>query len=60
MEQFATYYCATCGEKNEVFVDADGGGVQQFTEDCSVCCRPNVLRIRISEDGITIESEFEG
>lgn len=54
------FFCAFCGEENEVFVEPEGGEEQTMTEDCSVCCRPNVLHIRIVNETIIIESEFEG
>lgn len=57
----ATYQCSTCGETVETIVDESGGNEQMYTEDCTVCCRPNVLRIHIIEDDqVIIESEFEG
>jgi hypothetical protein len=46
-----TYGCAFCGEENEVLVDASGGRRQAFTEDCVVCCRPNLIALAIDEDG---------
>lgn len=56
-----TYRCASCGEENEAFVDPSGGSHQTYTEDCSICCRPNVLHIIISGDGqISISAECEG
>ena len=55
------FQCAYCGEENETFIDPSGGGTQSYTEDCSVCCRPNVLRIIISPQGdISLDVEFEG
>jgi hypothetical protein len=45
-----TYACAFCGEENEVFVDPSGGRRQTFTEDCAVCCRPNLIALAIDED----------
>ena len=55
------YTCAYCGEQNETLIDPSGGTPQTYTEDCSVCCRPNILHIVISEDGdISIIAEFEG
>ncbi len=59
---YHTYYCAVCGEPNETFVDESNGLRQQLVEDCSVCCRPNVLRVAIDPDSceVSIESEFEG
>jgi hypothetical protein len=46
-----SYHCAFCGEDNDVFVDPGGGRHQTFTEDCSVCCRPNLITIAIDDDG---------
>jgi cysteine-rich CPXCG protein len=46
-----TYSCAFCGEDNEVFVDPSGGRRQTFTEDCTVCCRPNLITLTIEADG---------
>ncbi|MBP6672126.1 MAG: CPXCG motif-containing cysteine-rich protein [Bacteroidetes bacterium] len=60
MDFYGSFLCAFCGEENEVFVEPDGGDTQMLTEDCSVCCRPNVLRIRIVDQQIFIDSEFEG
>lgn len=54
------YDCAFCGEANDVFVDGSGARIQKFTEDCEVCCRPNLLTISIERDGwINIEVERE-
>jgi len=36
--------------------------VQRFTEDCAVCCRPNLLSITIHHDNsieIAVEQEYE-
>jgi hypothetical protein len=55
-----TYDCAFCGEENEVFVDPSGGDRQTFTEDCAVCCRPNLITLTVDDDGqTTIEAVQE-
>ena len=55
------YNCSFCGEPNETAVDPSGGTTQTYTEDCAVCCRPNVLIIRIeSDDSASIEAVYEG
>ena len=55
-----TYDCAFCGEENDVFVDPSGGDRQTFTEDCAVCCRPNLITLVVDEDGlVTIEAVQE-
>lgn len=47
----ASYDCAFCGEPNEVAIDPDGGRRQVFTEDCTVCCRPNLVSATFTPDG---------
>jgi hypothetical protein len=32
-------------------LDLSAGGVQEYVEDCPVCCRPNVIRVSVDEDG---------
>jgi hypothetical protein len=56
------YGCAFCGEDNEVFVDPSGGRQQTFTEDCTVCCRPNLFTLTLDDDGdvvIEVSQEYE-
>jgi len=60
MDFTGTFHCSFCGEENEIFVEPEDGKEQTITEDCSVCCRPNVLTIRIIGEQIIIDSEFEG
>ena len=57
-----TYDCAFCGEENEVLVDPSGGRRQSFTEDCAVCCRPNLIVLAVDEDGgveLQVTQEYE-
>jgi hypothetical protein len=56
------YACAFCGEENELDVDASGGRRQTFTEDCAVCCRPNLIALVIDEHGeptVEVSQEYE-
>ena len=46
----AVYSCAFCGEPNGIDVDVSAGRTQRYVEDCQVCCRPNVLRVRFDEE----------
>lgn len=55
MQTTAEYYCAFCGEPSTSFVDISGGMDPSYIEDCQVCCRPNVLYVRINEDTLDIE-----
>ena len=48
------FQCAGCGEWNQTSVDESAGRSQCYVEDCQVCCKPNVLKIRYDVD----EQEF--
>jgi hypothetical protein len=55
-----TYACASCGELNETLVDPSGGARQRYTEDCQICCRPNLLTVTLTPEGeIDVQAEFE-
>jgi len=56
-----TFLCAWCGELNEITVDVSGGIEQVLVTDCEVCCRPNLLTVRIDVDGdaFTVEASRE-
>ena len=43
--------CPYCGETTELGIDPGGGPVQQYIEDCEVCCRPLQLTVRWDEQG---------
>ena len=62
MQTTAEYSCAFCGESNTTFIDISGGMQQSYVEDCQVCCRPNILYIRVNEDTLNVEidSDYEG
>jgi hypothetical protein len=47
MDFTTVYICPFCGEENELFVEPEDGEEQTLTEDCSVCCRPIDVSIRI-------------
>ena len=55
MQDTAEYYCAFCGESNLTFVDVSAGCEQSYVEDCQVCCRPNILYIRVDPDSLEVE-----
>ncbi len=50
----ASYICPGCGEEIVVPVDASAGKVQDYPEDCPVCCQPNVLHVEWTDDGTVI------
>jgi len=57
MEIEATFICVCCLSVNVTMVDASGGMVQEYIEDCQVCCRPNLLHVSI--DPSLEEAEIE-
>jgi hypothetical protein len=60
--RFVGYVCPVCGSPNETFADPSAGPAQTFVEDCTICCRPNIVRLRIDlrTGDVTAEVEFEG
>ena len=51
MTDEASYTCDSCGEEIVVPIDLSGGTSQQYVEDCSVCCRQNVIHVEVEDDG---------
>jgi hypothetical protein len=50
VELESTFICAYCLQVNDILVDVTAGKVQDYVEDCQVCCRPNRLRILVDEE----------
>ena len=44
--------CPYCGEMNEVALDPGGGSVQEYVEDCQVCCQPWLVQVRWDARGL--------
>lgn len=55
----ARYTCAFCGEWVDTSVDTEGGRRQQYTEDCQVCCRPNLLTIELQWDAGELHADVD-
>ena len=45
------YICPTCGEQIIIPLDRSAGSVQEYVEDCPVCCNPNVVHLEFFDDG---------
>lgn len=54
MQDEATYLCENCGEEILIPVDVSAGSIQDYVEDCPVCCTPHVLHVEIDEDGTVL------
>lgn len=60
MQDTGSYICDSCGEEIVVPLDPSAGHVQQYVEDCPVCCHANVLSVEFADDGsVSIRSESE-
>ncbi len=43
--------CPYCGEASELPVDLVGGAIQEYVQDCEVCCRPWLVRVKVDGEG---------
>lgn len=53
--QFVDLQCPYCGEWIDVALDPSVD-VQQYVEDCQVCCKPMLMTVRWDEDGTPVVS----
>lgn len=51
MDDEAAYRCPSCHEEIVIPVELSAGRLQEYGEDCPVCCRPNLLRVEFDEHG---------
>ncbi|HUF28317.1 MAG TPA: CPXCG motif-containing cysteine-rich protein [Gemmatimonadaceae bacterium] len=47
----ATVSCPYCGESVVIGLDPGSGAMQDYVEDCQVCCQPWGVRVVYREDG---------
>jgi len=50
MQTEGTYICNTCGEEIVIPIDITQGTEQHYTEDCPVCCHPNVIEVIVENE----------
>ena len=53
-----TVQCPTCWEAQELLIDSSVGD-QDYTEDCTVCCRPMAVHVRCGSGEPRVEVEAE-
>ena len=46
-----SYVCDSCGEEIVIPLDVSEGLLQDYVEDCPVCCHPNTIHVRFDADG---------
>lgn len=60
MRDEGSYVCGACGEEIVVPLDPSAGEVQEYVEDCPVCCRAHLIHVEFDEDGEpTVWAELE-
>ncbi len=55
----ASYICGSCGEEIVIPIDPSAGSNQEYVEDCPVCCRANVIHVKIDDDEASVWAEAE-
>jgi len=65
MLEESTVTCPYCWEEIELTLDLSAGS-QTYTEDCSVCCQPILVKLQVNEDdeggaafSVDVEAENE-
>ena len=43
--------CPYCGESSELPLDLAGGVIQEYVQDCEVCCQPWLVRVQLDGRG---------
>ena len=55
----ASYICDSCGEEIVIPIDPSAGSNQEYVEDCPVCCRANVIHVKIGDDEAFVSAQVE-
>lgn len=45
-ENSAIVLCPHCGEQVTISIDPGSGTIQEYVEDCEVCCNPWLVNVR--------------
>lgn len=53
VEDEYAFQCPCCFADISITVDYTAGRRQSFVYDCEVCCRPIVIRLDVSSQGVT-------
>jgi hypothetical protein len=48
----ATVVCPYCSEEVEITLDPGSGEIQDYVEDCEVCCKPWQVEVAYHTDGV--------
>jgi hypothetical protein len=56
LPEFVSVTCPACGETFEVEVPQDADFPAELDYDCEVCCRPMVIRLWVTRNGVETEA----
>ncbi len=59
LEDAAEVTCPFCGAAGTIAIDEGGGEHQSYVEDCEVCCRPRIVHVEPSPEGVHVWLERE-
>ncbi|MCB9897444.1 MAG: CPXCG motif-containing cysteine-rich protein [Planctomycetes bacterium] len=60
MDEIVEVACPSCGEPIVLALDPSAGSEQEYVEDCPVCCRPALHRVRFDREGrASVDSRAE-
>lgn len=51
MQDEVTYICDCCGEEVVIPIDLSAGHMQEYVEDCPVCCHSNIIHLELDGRG---------
>lgn len=63
LAETAPAQCPYCGEEVELFLDPGGGRLQEYVEDCEVCCQPWSVQVQLDDNGqawVSLQTLDEG
>ncbi|HEU4829384.1 MAG TPA: CPXCG motif-containing cysteine-rich protein [Gemmatimonadales bacterium] len=49
--------CPHCGASVQIALDPAGGALQQYIEDCEVCCRPWQVQVQYTGGSVEVSVE---
>ena len=59
LHEDASYLCDACGEEIVIPLDLSAGEIQEYVEDCPVCCRPKLIHVEMVDGDVRVWAEGE-
>ena len=55
----AKVICPFCSEPLSLPIDQSAGSRQSFEYDCEVCCKPIVVSLELTDEGVSVDAARE-